>query len=88
MPASWLSKGAVSPSIPGTVGLGWRWGGVKPFLRSPNVPCSRPGGGGGGGGYKDLKAAAAGRAPKSPPQTPGQPPALLRGLFSPSQSLE
>lgn len=56
MPASWLSKGAVSPSIPGTVGLGWRWGGVKPFLRSPNVPCSRPG----GGGYKDLKAAAAG----------------------------
>lgn len=84
MPASWLSKGAVSPSIPGTVGLGWRWGGVKPFLRSPNVPCSRPG----GGGYKDLKAAAAGRAPKSPPQTPGQPPALLRGLFSPSQSLE
>lgn len=55
MPASWLAKGAVSPSIPGMVGLGWRWGGVKPFLRSPDVPCSRP-----GGGYKDPKAAAAG----------------------------
>lgn len=74
MPASWLSKGAVSPSIPGTVGLGWRWGGVKPFLRSPNVPCSRPGGGG-------LQGPEGGSSRVSPKITPANP----RAAPSPSQ---
>lgn len=74
MPASWLSKGAVSPSIPGTVGLGWRWGGGEAIPQEPQCPLLQTWGGG-------LQGPEGGSSRASPKITPANP----RAAPSPSQ---
>ena len=83
MPASWLSKGAVSPSIPGMVGLGWRpgRGGCEAASRWPQCALVQT-----WGGLHGPEGTSNRVSPEITPTALGQPPALPGGLFFPPRS--